>query len=86
MDNTIFVQIASYKDPELLPTLNDIIDKAKHPEALHIGISWQHNEEETLEDFMENGFDVTGFEDDITYLEDYDRVNAVISVTKGGAK
>ena len=30
----IFVQIASYRDPELLPTIRDCIDKAKHPEML----------------------------------------------------
>lgn len=40
--NTIFVQIASYRDPQLLPTLRDMIAKAKHPENLRIGIAWQH--------------------------------------------
>ena len=38
----IFVQIASYRDPELVPTLKDCIDKAKHPENLHIGICRQY--------------------------------------------
>jgi len=41
--NTIFIQIASYRDPELLPTLRDCIEKAKHPENLRFGIAWQHS-------------------------------------------
>jgi hypothetical protein len=50
----IFVQIASYRDPELLPTINDCLDKAKYPNRLTFGICWQHAEEDTwdsLEDF-----------------------------------
>jgi len=43
MTETIFVQIASYRDPELLPTLKDLFDKAKHPDNLHVCIAWQHN-------------------------------------------
>lgn len=39
----IFVQIASYRDPELLPTLRDCIEKAKFPENLVFSISWQHS-------------------------------------------
>ena len=45
MNNTIFVQIASYKDPELFNTMNDMISNAKYPEALHIGVAWQHGDE-----------------------------------------
>jgi hypothetical protein len=44
--NTIFVQIASYRDPQLLPTLKDMIDKAEHPENLRIGICWQHSDKD----------------------------------------
>lgn len=40
---TIFVQIASYRDPELLPTLRDMLSMADHPEALKICIAWQHH-------------------------------------------
>lgn len=43
-ENTIFIQIASYRDPELLPTLRDCINKAKYPENLRFGIAWQHCE------------------------------------------
>jgi len=42
--NTIFIQIASYRDPQLLPTLNDCINKAQNPENLRFGIAWQHND------------------------------------------
>lgn len=40
--DTIFIQIAAYRDPQLIPTLKDCIDKAKHPENLRFGIAWQH--------------------------------------------
>lgn len=40
---TIFVQIASYRDPQLLPTIKDMLDKADHPENLRLGICWQHS-------------------------------------------
>jgi hypothetical protein len=47
----IFVQIASYRDPELLPTIKDCISKAKHPENLTFGICWQRDENESMEEF-----------------------------------
>lgn len=37
----IFVQIASYRDPELVPTVEDALQKAAHPERLTFGIVWQ---------------------------------------------
>lgn len=56
MENqNIFVQIASYRDPQLNHTLNDLISKAKHPENLRIGICWQHDpkdEWDNLKDFI----------------------------------
>ena len=47
--NTIFVQIASYRDPELVPTVLDLMEKAKYPENLKICIAWQHDKEETID-------------------------------------
>jgi hypothetical protein len=41
--NTIFVQIASFRDPQLNPTLEDMIANAKYPENLRIGICNQYN-------------------------------------------
>jgi len=43
MQETIFIQIASYRDPELLKTLQDCILNAEHPENLRFGICWQHS-------------------------------------------
>lgn len=53
-NNKIFIQIAAYRDPELLPTLRDAITKAKHPKNLKFCIAWQHSAEDvwdTLDEF-----------------------------------
>ena len=52
-NDTIFVQIASYRDPELLPTLKDMLANAKWPENLRICIAWQHNEEDIWDNLDE---------------------------------
>jgi len=57
---TIFVQIASYRDPQLIPTINDLIEKSKNPDKLHIVVNWQHGQEESIEDFLQNNFSVDG--------------------------
>jgi len=54
--NTIFVQIASYRDFQLIPTINDMLANAKRPGDLHISVCWQHGPDETLEMFTSNGF------------------------------
>ncbi len=46
VDDTIFVSIAAYRDPELVPTLLDMFAKANAPENLHVGICWQYLEGE----------------------------------------
>jgi hypothetical protein len=51
--NTIFIQIASYRDPQLLPTLKDMLDKADHPENLRIGICWQHSPDDKWDNLDE---------------------------------
>jgi hypothetical protein len=43
---TIFISIAAYRDPELIPTLEDCLARAAHPERLRFGICWQHGDEE----------------------------------------
>ncbi|HKT27470.1 GlcNAc-transferase family protein [Dyella sp.] len=55
-DTSIFVQIASYRDPELIPTLIDLIDKTTHPRRLRIVVCWQHGPGEKLGDFWARGF------------------------------
>lgn len=46
MNDKIFISIASYRDPELLPTIRDCIKKAEKPENLVFCIAWQHNPED----------------------------------------
>lgn len=43
---SIFVSIAAYRDPQLVPTIEDCLAKARHPEALRFGVCWQHGPEE----------------------------------------
>jgi len=50
----IFVQIASYRDPELLPTIRDCLKKAKDPNRLTFGLCWQRDENETLDEFADD--------------------------------
>ena len=47
MTDTIFIQIASYRDPELNNTIANCIENAKWPENLRFTICWQHAEEDT---------------------------------------
>lgn len=46
MSEKIFIQIASYRDPELLPTIKDCIHNASQPENLVFGIAWQHDKQD----------------------------------------
>jgi hypothetical protein len=68
-DNTIFIQIAAYRDPQLLPTLKDAISKAKYPENLRFGISWQHSPEDTWDTLDEYKDDPRFKIWDINYLD-----------------
>jgi len=57
--DTIFISIAAYRDPDLAPTLEDCLAKARWPERLRFGICWQHGpEEEPLPCFMDPAFRV----------------------------
>jgi len=44
--STIFIQIASFRDPELNPTIKNLLQNAKYPENLRIGICNQYNPED----------------------------------------
>jgi len=48
LEMKIFVSIAAYRDPELVPTIEDCLGKARHPDDLRFGICWQHTDDETL--------------------------------------
>lgn len=50
---TIFVSIASYRDPELLKTINSLLSNAKNPESLRITIAWQHSFEDDWDKLSE---------------------------------
>ena len=59
----IFIQIASYRDPQLIPTLKDCISKAKSPENLVFAIAWQHSKDDVwdnLDEYLgDNRFKIT---------------------------
>ena len=55
--NKIYISIASYRDPQLLPTLRDCIANADNPENLVFGICWQHSskdEWDNLDEFKDD--------------------------------
>lgn len=49
MLKTIFVKIPSLDDNELVPTLKDCLDKAEHPERVHIAVSLIYSDKKHLE-------------------------------------
>ena len=51
LNDKIFVQLASYRDPQLVPTMRDALKQADRPENLVFGICWQRDETESLEEF-----------------------------------
>ena len=40
------MSVASYRDPDLIPTLQDAVRRARYPADLRFGICWQHGEDE----------------------------------------
>lgn len=67
--DTIFIQIAAYRDPQLLPTLEDMLAKAKYPENLRIGIAWQRNANDQWDDITKFNTDERFRIVDIPYTE-----------------
>ena len=65
----IFVSIASYRDPELLPTIKDLLENCSTPENLTICIGWQHSEEDTWDNLDEYKNDPRFIILDIPYKE-----------------
>lgn len=57
-DRTIFVSIASYRDPELIPTIKDCIAKAQYPKNLRFGICWQKDDSEDISEILSNNIKV----------------------------
>lgn len=51
---TIFISIASYRDPELIPTIKDCLNNAKNADRLRFGICWQKDDTESLDEFKDD--------------------------------
>jgi glycosyltransferase involved in cell wall biosynthesis len=49
----IFVQIASYRDPQLVPTINSMLENAKHPENVIVGVARQFHPDDKFDDLSE---------------------------------
>jgi len=49
----IFVQIASYRDPQLVHTIKDMLSNAKKPENLVFGIARQFSESDGFDNLDE---------------------------------
>jgi hypothetical protein len=45
---SIYLSLASYRDPELIPTVASALATALHPDRLVFGLGWQHTPDETL--------------------------------------
>ena len=52
----IFVQIPSYRDSELVKTIDDCISKCSDPNRLTFGIAWQHNTKDPFDHELEKYF------------------------------
>jgi hypothetical protein len=50
--NKIFIQIASYRDPQLIPTIENCIENANNPQNLRFGICWQFDETENTNKYQ----------------------------------
>ena len=50
---TIFVQIAAYRDPQLIPTIKNMLENAKRPKNLRLGIARQFHPEDGFDDLSE---------------------------------
>ncbi len=53
-ENLIFVSIAAYRDPQLVPTIVDCIRKASNPQRMRFGICWQRDADEGPLPFLED--------------------------------
>lgn len=56
--NDIFVQIPSYRDPDLASTLVSLIDQAATPTNIRAVVCWQHGDDERISAIIASGFDL----------------------------
>jgi len=66
---SIFIQIASYRDPELIPTIDDLLANADNPESLTICIAHQHSKEDAWDTLEKYALDGRFIIIDIPHLE-----------------
>ena len=52
-NSKIFVQIASYRDPQLVPTIKKMLENAKNPKKLVIGVARQFSPDDKFDDLSE---------------------------------
>lgn len=57
---SIFISIPSYRDPELVHTIINLIDNAKFPHLLHISVCWQDIDINDISIFENTGFSFFG--------------------------
>ena len=65
----IFVQIASYRDPQLVPTIKNMLENAKRPKNLVLSIARQFHEEDGFDNLSEFENDKRFKILDIPYVE-----------------
>ena len=51
----IFIQVASYRDPQLIPTINSALENASNPENLVFGIARQFSEDDEFDNYYYRG-------------------------------
>lgn len=66
---TILVHLPAYRDPELIPTINDALKNAKYPKRIHFGICRQFCEEDTFDNLDEFRSDSRFHIMDVPYKE-----------------
>ena len=52
--NTIFVQIASYRDPDCRNTIRSLYETAKYPMQINVGVVWQFHPEDEFKAIYED--------------------------------
>ena len=65
----IFVQIASYRDPQLIPTIKSILENAKKPKNVVLGICRQYHPEDNFDNLDEYRDDKRFRIKDVLYSE-----------------
>jgi hypothetical protein len=65
----IFVSIAAYRDPELLPTIKNLLENAELPNLLKICIGWQHSKDDKWDNLDEYKNDERFIIIDVPYTE-----------------